>query len=231
MGLGCVAIAIAPIIWGALGRGRPAVSGTRARGTPQIEVPGASLVEAVRSRVFWILSAISMLAGLGMSGPVAHWVPFLRDRAMTATDAAACMSLLGLSSIAGRLIAGATLDRVSGPLVGLPLLGFGAVGIILAVSSGVAVAAPAILLLGFAVGSEFDVLAYFVSRYFGLRSHATVFGWTYGMVALGAAIGPVVVGALRDRQGDYAMGFILSGACLAVAALLCPLLGRYRYVP
>jgi MFS family permease len=85
--------------------------------------------------------------------------------------------------------------------------------------------------LGFAVGSEFDVLAYFVSRYFGLRVHATVFGWTYGMVALGAAIGPVVVGALRDHQGDYVMGFTLSGACLAVAALLCPLLGRYRYVP
>jgi MFS family permease len=164
-----------------------------------------------------------------MSGPVAHLVPFLRDRALSVHDAAAFASLLGITNLISRPAMGFILDRVNGPLPGLPVLVLGAIGVILPVLFGVPFAAAAVLMLGFAIGSEFDLLAYFVSRYFGLRAYATVFGWNFGMVALGAAIGPVMVGWMRDQQGDYRLGFVVSGACLAVAGLLCPFLGRYRF--
>lgn len=166
-----------------------------------------------------------------MSGAVAHLVPFLRDHSFSASEAAGLASLLGLSNIVGRFVTGFTLDRVDGPFPGLPFVGIGAIGLLLLVYLGAPVAAIAVLLMGFTVGSEFDLLAYFTSRYFGLRAYATVFGWNYAMVALGAALAPALLGILRDHQGNYVLGFTLSSACLALAALLCPFLGRYRYAP
>lgn len=226
-GLGILAIVISPFIWFGLGRrSSKALAGSTELGDQH---SGLSFRAAFRSRVFWLLSIISMLVGFGMTGPVAHLVPFLRDHALSAAEAAGLASLLGLSSIAGRLITGYFLDRVDGPLPGLPFIGVGAVGIVMLVAFDVRVAPISILLLGFVLGSEFDLLSYFTSRYFGLRAHATLFGWNYGMVAMGAAISPVVVGALRDHRGTYVLGFVLGSVCLAVAGCLCPLLGRYRY--
>jgi MFS family permease len=227
--LGVVAIVLAPIIWFGLAS-RPS-NAVALRSTPILERAGMSFGAAFRSPVFWLLSAISILAGLGMSGAVAHLVPFLRDHSLSAPEAASLASLLGLSNIVGRFVTGFTLDRVDGPFPGLPFVGIGAIGLLLLVYLGAPAAAIAVLLLGFTVGSEFDLLAYFTSRYFGLRAYATVFGWNYAMVAFGAALAPALLGILRDHQGNYVLGFTLSSACLALAALLCPFLGRYRYAP
>jgi MFS family permease len=227
--LGVVAIVVAPIIW--LGLDSRPSNAAALRSSTILEPPGMSFKAAFRSRVFWLLSAISVLAGLGMSGAVAHLVPFLRDHSLSAAEAAGLASLLGLSNIVGRFVTGFTLDKVDGPYPGLPFVGTGAIGLLLLVYFGAPVAAIAVLLMGFTVGSEFDLLAYFTSRYFGLRAYATVFGWNYSMVAFGAALAPAALGILRDHQGNYILGFTLSGACLALAALLCPFLGRYRYAP
>jgi MFS family permease len=227
--LGIVAILVAPIVW--LGLGSRPSDAAALRSTPILERPGMSFKAAFRSQVFWLLSAISILAGLGMSGAVAHLVPFLRDHSFSASEAAGLASLLGLSNIVGRFVTGFTLDRVDGPFPGLPFVGLGAIGLLLLVYFGAPAAAIAVLLMGFTVGAEFDLLAYFTSRYFGLRAYATVFGWNYAMVAFGAALAPALVGILRDHQGNYVLGFTLSSACLALAALLCPFLGRYRYAP
>lgn len=89
----------------------------------------------------------------------------------------------------------------------------------------------AFLMLGFTVGAEFDLVAYYTSRFFGLRAYSAIFGWQYGMVAFGAAFAPALLGILRDHSGTYGLGFALSSSCLGIAALLCPLLGKYRYAP
>jgi hypothetical protein len=94
---------------------------------------------------------------------------------------------------------------------------------------GVRFSVIAVLLIGFVIGAEIDLLAYFVSRYFGLRAHAGIFGWNYGMVALGSAIAPLVVGAARDHRGNYLLGLTLCAASLAVVGLFCAFLGRYKY--
>lgn len=94
---------------------------------------------------------------------------------------------------------------------------------------GVRFAALGVLTAGLAQGAEIQLIAYFVSRYFGLRAQGTIFGWCYGMVALAGMCSPVLLGFLRDHQGGYgvAMGLVIAG--LAAAAVLCPLLGPFRY--
>jgi MFS family permease len=227
VGMGCSAIVVAPILWFVLGPRARIVARTGHASLSSL--PGVELRVALRSRAFWLLTAIALFSGLGGAGAAMNVIPLLRDYAVTPVAAASLASTLGLGSISGRLTSGYVLDRINGPAVGFPFLLTGSLGIALLLLLDVHAAIAGIFLLGFAIGSECDLLAYFTSRYFGLRAHATIFGCTYGVIALGASIAPVVVGALRDRQGDYVLGFTLSALALVAAACVCLLLGKYRY--
>ena len=188
-----------------------------------------SLQEAFRTHKLWFLSAVALFGGFGVAGPAAHLIPVLRDQAMSATTAAGVASLIGLASIFGRIITGMTLDWIDRSLPGSLFLGIGVLGVMLLALFGVRFSVIAALLIGFVIGSEMDLVAYFVTRYFGLRAHGAVFGWNYGMVSLGSMDAPLVVGALRDHRGNYVLGLTVCAASLAVAGLFCALLGRYKY--
>ena len=164
-----------------------------------------------------------------MSGPAAHLVPFLRDLAISRTHAAGLASLLGLASIVGRLVTGFTLDRVDRAVPGAIFQALGAAGALGLALFGTKLVVVSVCLVGFVIGSEIALVAYFTSRYFGLRAQATVFGWNYALAALGSATGPVLLGALRDQQQNYVVGLSVSAASLAVAGLVCLFLGPYRY--
>ncbi|WP_421846317.1 MFS transporter [Novosphingobium sp.] len=223
-GLGALALIAAPAVWFLLGKSAPAME--RAGG-PRASDRSVRLGDVARSRVFWILSGIALCGGLGMSGPAAHLVPMLGDQGLDAQTAARLAAVIGLASVIGRLLTGAALDRFDTPLPGVPLLALGAAGVGILSHPDLHTAVPAIAMLGFVIGAELAMLAYYSSRYFGLGAHATIFGWTYGMVSVGSAIGPVLVGALRDGQGDYRLGFALSAGALGLSSFLCVLLGPY----
>eukprot|EP01035_Chromulina_nebulosa_P033663 gene33663-45083_t len=225
--LGCLAVIAAPLVWILLGKRAPPPPLPTAV-SPLTSDARLRFRDLCRSRVFWTLSIIALFGGLGMSGPAAHLIPLLGDEGIGAQDAARLASIIGIASVIGRLLTGVVLDRFETPLSGTPLLALGAVGLGLLSGLDIGAAAVAIALLGFVIGAEIAILAYYSSRYFGLRAHATIFGWMYGAVAFGSAIGPVLVGALRDRQGDYGLGFALSALALAVSSILCLFLGPYR---
>jgi MFS family permease len=227
-GLGCLVVVLVPVVWLALGGASRLRSVTPAL-VPRSTEPGLPFRDVCRSSTFWTLSAIALLGGLGMSGPVVHLVPLFGDHGIGPQAAARWVAIIGVMSVIGRIVTGVALDRFDTPLPGMPAIGLGALGLWLLASFDLKTAAFAIAALGFVIGAEISLLAYYSSRYFGLRAHATIFGWTYGMIGFGSAIGPVVVGALRDRLGDYSLAFELSGAALAMASLLCLSLGRYRY--
>ena len=234
-GLGCIAIAVSPFIWLTLARHSGARNRTPLAAPPAVAVlpkadqPGLTFRQAARHREFWVLCAIAFLAALAISGMIAHLIPLLRDLGASAATAAGYASLLGVASLAGRVGSGFALDRLRGSLVGLIFLGSGMLGVLLLAAFGARFAAPAVFLIGVALGSEIDLLAYFVSRYFGLRHHGSIFGWTYSVMSLASIFSPYLAGILRDQQGGYALAMILMIASLAAASGLCLLLGRYRY--
>jgi MFS family permease len=228
MGLGLIVVTAAPIVWLATG-GRTTAPQVMA-GAPDAVDPGVRLSEVCRSREFLLMSIIALFGGLGMSGPAAHLIPLLGDHGLAPQAAARLAAIIGVASVGGRLLTGVVLDRFDTPKVGAPLIGAGTVGLVMLARYDASTAVFAIALLGFVVGAEIAVLAYYGSRYFGLRAHATIFGWTYGIVALGSALAPVGLGSLRDHSGDYSLGFALSGAALAIASFTCLLLGPYRYM-
>ena len=84
-------------------------------------------------------------------------------------------------------------------------------------------------LVGLGLGAEADIIAYFLGRYFGLRSFGTAFGFAFGLFVLTGGIGPLSMGMVFDRTGSYRLA--LTGFCVAtaLAAVLAGRLGPYRF--
>jgi len=83
-------------------------------------------------------------------------------------------------------------------------------------------------LLGLAAGAEGDLMPFLVSRYFGMRSMAEIYGCMFGAFTLGNATGRYLFAAGFDGSGSYktALSFAFWALCLAVLTTLG--LGRYR---
>ncbi len=197
-------------------------------GHGEAAVTGRAAFEALRGRVFWILVAVLFLASISVNGAITQLAPLLSDRGVPQATAALAVSVIGLASFCWRLITGALLDRFFGPRVGFCLIGASALGILLlrTASSGLAGIAAAAL-LGVGLGAEADLTPYLLTRYFGLRSFSTLYGFTWTAYAIAGAAGPVLMGRAYDATGSYAP--LLGGltAATAMGALLLLTLPRY----
>jgi MFS family permease len=96
------------------------------------------------------------------------------------------------------------LDRFFGPRVSLLLLSVSGCGILLLISAqSLAVGAVAAFLIGFGMGGESDVVPYLLTRYFGLRSFSTLYGFTWTAYAVATALSSVLMGRIFDLTGSY----------------------------
>jgi MFS family permease len=189
---------------------------------------GAGVRESVRSPIFWIIVAELFLISISQNGAITHLSALLTDRGIAAGKAALAVSAMGGAILAGRLFTGWLLDRYFAPRVAVCLLALSALGtFLLAGARSLPVGIGAAALIGFGMGGEGDVTPYLLSRYFGLKSFSSLYGFTWTAYAIAGAAGPVIMGRAFDATGSYrALLVQLSVATLAAASLLL-LLPRY----
>jgi len=192
------------------------------------EYPGASLVEGLKSRAFWILIAMLVLSSISINGAITQLAALLTDRKVAAESAALVASILGAASFGARLITGWLLDRFPGPRVAFVLLCLTSGGIWLLASAATFWAgAAAAILIGLGLGGEAAITPYLLTRYFGLRSFSALYGITWTFYAAAAAGGPVLLGRAFDLTGSYTRLLeVLAGGTL-VAALAMLFMPRY----
>jgi uncharacterized protein YqgC (DUF456 family) len=70
-------------------------------------------------------------------------------------------------------------------------------------------------------------LAFFTSRYAALRNYGATYGVILGVFCLGAALGPMLVGASVDWTGGYGAALAGSGVGLGLVVALIAALGPY----
>jgi predicted MFS family arabinose efflux permease len=190
---------------------------------------GVTARQGLRSRPFWLIVAVLFLASLCQNGVLTHLSALLTDRRVAPAGAAIAISTLGLASLLGRLAAGWLLDRFFAPRVGFALLLCAALGTFVlsgAHSAGMGILAAA--LIGIGMGGEADVTPYLLSRYFGLRSFSTLYGFTWTAYAIAGALGPVLMGKAFDLTGSYT-AFLLDLVVVSIgAAGVMLLLPDYR---
>jgi MFS family permease len=198
------------------------------RDLPAAPLSGVTWQAGIRSVTFWVIVAVLFVGSISMNGTITHLVALLTDRGISPGRAAACASLLGGTSLLGRVGAGSLLDRFFGARVAFLVNLIAAAGLFaLAYANHFAAGCLAATLIGIGVGSEAAVTPYLLSRYFGLRSFSTLYGLTWTFYAAAGAIGPVILGRSFDLTGSYTALLIFLAIVYSVVSALLLFLPRH----
>lgn len=230
VGLGLLPLLIAlPVAW-ALFRnvdGDPNATGVK------VPLTGMTLAQALRDRRFWTLMLAFIPISFALGGPIPNMEKILLQGGLEAAVVIKLTMFIGLSALLGRLIGGWLIDRFWAPGVALVILLLPGISLWLLAHGPLtpATAVVSIVLVGFAVGMEYDLMAFFVARYFGMKSYTPIYSLLYVCFALGAGIGPAAFGAAFDRTGSYDGVLMGSFVGLVAGALAFLTLGRYREFP
>jgi MFS family permease len=190
---------------------------------------GFTFQEAVRSYRFYVIFVSFFLAGLATGGVSTNVVPMLTDRGFDAETAAWVAGAQGLAVVAGRFITGYLLDRVWAPGMAAFVFALPAAAcFVLSLGSpSITVSTAAVILVGFAGGAEFDLIAYFTARYFGLRKFGVIYGTLYALFVTASGIAPAMFGRAYDMTGSYEAILQAGAVCFLLGAALVLTLGRY----
>lgn len=191
---------------------------------------GLSLGQALRDWRFWLLAAVFVPLSFAIGGPIPNLETLLDTKGFSRDQAVILASVIGYSVLVGRLLGGYLLDHIWAPLLACVMLMAPAASMILfqLAEPSYAQAMLAVVLLGVAAGIEYDLIAYLVSRYFGIRSYGAIYGILYAFFALGAGFGPAVYGRVLDETGSYDLALHGSMYAFIVCSLALLALGRYR---
>ncbi|WP_249138291.1 MFS transporter [Phenylobacterium montanum] len=182
---------------------------------------------AFASRTFWTVILASTLVCAACGGLASHFLPWGEERGVSSATATVALTLYSLVGPFSALIAGAAADRLPHPgmlaiVFALPLVGFLAAltpwewGVVLGFT-----------LMGAGFAAVAGLLPMFTSRYFGLANASTIFGVAVGFTTLSLGVGPVVLGVLRDKWGNYTSTSPVMVGALLLAIVLASTLPRY----
>lgn len=234
-GAALVVAVLAAVLWVVAVRAAPPLPGAAASTTP----PAPSARAAGRAgrpplpAVVWFFAGIAFLTGLGMQATNMYLPLFAvesLDQSLVVGGAAAATS--GVIGVASRIGWSRQMSAGRRPSLLLALICVGAVAGVLVFLAADAWHLPALLWVGAGVHG-LTVLGANVVTNAGLMDAvpAETLGRASGVNAMGMyagfALGPLVMGALRDATGDFRLGFVVVGAGYVLALLVVGALRRH----
>ncbi len=160
-----------------------------------------------RPDFWWCTVAIALLISSDQA-LLASLIPHLQDQKLSTGQAAAVMSAVTFSAIAGKLVVGWAAERV--PLVRLFAIVVACnVGLILVllVTNVPWILIMAALTIGIAIGGVFPLWSISLSRLFQPVDFPKAFGLSATFITLAGMASIELTGRLYDRTGNYALAF------------------------
>ncbi len=238
-----LALSMAPIVL-LLMRDRPQQKGLQPLGQPEgVPVPAvtlqnpfvaaiSTLVEASRSREFWILAGSFFVCGASTNGLIGtHLVPACMDHGIPEVQAAGLLAVMGIFDLLGTTGSGWLSDRFDNRILLFTYYGLRGLSL---------------LYLPFGFVSEGHGLSLFAVFYgldwiatvpptvalarqtFGTEKTGLVFGWIMASHQIGAALAASVAGAIRTNEGSYDHAFLIAGGLCLLSAIGVLFAGRGR---
>ena len=194
-----------------------------------IEQQAHSFKRAVKGYHFWAIGIALILAAAAISGLITNSVPMLTDQGKTLQQAAKYAGLIGLSVISGRLVVGFLVDYFWAPLVAALFLSapIFSIYILSTTEPNAIMVSTAMIIIGLAAGAELDLLAFLVSRYFGLHDYGKIYGALYIFFSIGAGLAPALFGMAFDHFGSYSLALKTVAIMSLISGVLMLSLGRY----
>ncbi|MFC2002545.1 MFS transporter [Chloroflexota bacterium] len=190
-------------------------------GKSAAEKGGLSLREAVRTRLFWVLFAITILFATCLYMVMIHIVPYATDVGISKSAAVGLLVVIGISTICGRLAIGWVSDTVGRKLaLALCLLFQGVAVYLLTGVTSVQLLYVIAIVFGLAYGGVVTQLPLIAGELFGLHSLGAIVGLEMLGTSFGGAIGPIIGGYVFDVTASYYFAFLTSAVGLLIATVL-----------
>lgn len=188
---------------------------------PAKDLPGMTPREAVRGYKFWVVGIGMFGVSAGTGGIVPSLIPLLGDSGYTVAEAATYAGLIGIMVITGRILVGIMLDLFWAPLVAFLFFAPSAIACFLLVQNDIGAVSIiiSVILIGLVAGAEFDIIAYLVSRYFGMKHYGTIYSWVYLVFISATAAAPFLYGTAYDAFGSYDVPLIVTGILIIVTTV------------
>lgn len=195
-----------------------------------LHAPDVTIGQALRMPAFWLIVAALFCVNVPGSGLLGQLSPMISDKGFSVAATGYVMSTYAFGLLSGRLATGFALDRfsptvVAGVMTIVPAIGM---ALLLIPEPSFAVAAVAVLMIGLQQGSEVDLIAYFVSRRFGVTNYGAIYGRIATFGAVGTAVGLALFGWVHTATGTYDVALVIGAVAFAVGAGAFVGLGRVR---
>jgi MFS family permease len=181
--------------------------------------------DALHDRAFLTISIPFVLGFLAQVGFLTHQITYLFPL-IGMQSAALAVSLTTVAAVVGRTVTGAFIDRLDRRLVSCAIFLIKAAALAILLGSDRTLALyVACILFGIAVGNTNTLPPLLVQQEFPQAHFSRVVSLVVSVNHVAFAVGPLLLGTLRDWTGDYRLPFT---ACIAldIAAAFVVLLGR-----
>jgi len=185
------------------------------------------LPQVYRTSSFWFFWFIWLLYSFSLYLILTHIVPHATDIGISATEAAAVLSLIGGANIAGRVLMGRVSDRIGRKITAIicSLLQAGAI-VWLLWSHDLWMLYLFALVYGFSYGGLTPPMTALIGETFGLRNIGVILGLLEIGFGIGSAVGPIAGGFIFDISNSYSMAFLIGAVVMLAATLLIALIRR-----
>lgn len=229
IGIGALVISLPVVLMLFREAREPMANGGSREGGAAAAAWGMTRSEAMRTAKFWILGTVMFTTVIVVAGLLSNFERIMTGQGFERAVIASIAAVMGLTVIAGRILAGVLVDRFWAPGVGaclfvLPII---ALLILLNAEMTFALAIVVAVMIGLAAGAELDLLAYLTSRYFGETHYPAIFGVIIAFFTVGAGIAPPLFGAMAQAYQGYDVILSWSVALLLISILLFLALGKY----
>jgi predicted MFS family arabinose efflux permease len=177
--------------------------------------PGSSWTrrDALRSLAFWTVSGPFALALIAQVAFIVHQIAFM-EPIVGRANAALSVSLMTMFAVIGRLTLGAIVDRLDPRLISSVSM-FSQAAALFAMTR---TTDPTLLLVccaayGFSVGNIITLPSLIVQREFPSAAFGMVLGLSTAIGTFAGALGPGLIGLMRDATGNYGVALL---ACMAL---------------
>ncbi len=192
-------------------------------------INGMPVSQAIRTLDFWLLVVGSSLAIGAIGTVIGHFVFYLRDAGHTVGWASRLLSVLLISSLAGRVIVGYVADRFTRKNV-MALFYFVlaiAIPLLLIPHSKTAILLFAVV-FGFAMGADYVMIPLVAADCFGLAALGKLLALIIMVDSLVQTSGPVMAAYIYDTRRSYNLAWEIITACGLLGAVAIYLISTSR---
>lgn len=184
------------------------------------DLPGATLQQAVRTRFFWAVTFGYVLVMGSQVGAIQQIVKLVEERT-NANTAAFATAVVSGSSVVFRLLGGRIIPKF--PLAKFMVFIAAVQGTSIILIGHMTATFPLMLsiaLFGAMVGNVLMMQSLLIAERFGVKDFARISARS-GLVSLtGTAVGPILIGSIRDAAGNYVVPYLVAGLVSLAGAVI-----------